>query len=58
MTALESALLEVTAALEYAGVRYMLIGGLAVSLWGEPRSTLRRGRHNLDQARRTGAYDY
>ena len=40
MTALESALLEVTAALEYAGVRYMLIGGLAVSLWGEPRSTL------------------
>src|SRR5579863_9048419 len=40
MTALESALLEVTDALERVGVRYMLIGGLAVSLWGEPRSTL------------------
>jgi len=40
MSALESALLEVTAALERVGVRYMLIGGLAVSLWGEPRSTL------------------
>jgi hypothetical protein len=40
MTSLESALLEVTAALEHIGVRYMLIGGLAVSLWGEPRSTL------------------
>lgn len=40
MTALESALLETTAALERAGIPYMLIGGLAVSLWGEPRSTL------------------
>ncbi len=40
MTALESALWEVTAALERLKVRYMLIGGLAVSLWGEPRSTL------------------
>lgn len=40
MTALESALLEVTGVLERIGVRYMLIGGLAVSLWGEPRSTL------------------
>jgi predicted nucleotidyltransferase len=40
MTALELAVLEVTGALEQVGVPYMLIGGIAVSLWGEPRSTL------------------
>lgn len=40
MTALELAVLEVTGALEQMGVPYMLIGGIAVSLWGEPRSTL------------------
>ena len=40
MTPLESALLEVTGALDRLRIPYMLIGGLAVSLWGEPRSTL------------------
>lgn len=40
MTQLESALLEVTSVLDELGVPYMLIGGLAVSLWGEPRATL------------------
>ena len=40
MTQLESALLEVTGVLDRLRVPYMLIGGLAVSLWGEPRSTL------------------
>ncbi|HUJ24122.1 MAG TPA: nucleotidyl transferase AbiEii/AbiGii toxin family protein [Bryobacteraceae bacterium] len=40
MTALESALLEAVGVLDRIGIPYMLIGGLAVSLWGEPRSTL------------------
>ena len=40
MTQLESALLEVASILDELRVPYMLIGGLAVSLWGEPRSTL------------------
>jgi hypothetical protein len=40
MTALEAGLQEVTAALESLSIPYMLIGGLAVSLWGEPRATL------------------
>ena len=40
MTALESALLEAVGILDRIGIPYMLIGGLAVSLWGEPRSTL------------------
>lgn len=40
MTDLELALAEVAAALEAIPVPYMLIGGLAVSSWGEPRSTL------------------
>ena len=40
MTQLESALLEIASILDDLRVPYMLIGGLAVSLWGEPRSTL------------------
>jgi hypothetical protein len=40
MTPLESALLEVAGAMDRLRIPYMLIGGLAVSLWGEPRSTL------------------
>ena len=32
--------MEVTGVLDRLRVPYMLIGGLAVSLWGEPRSTL------------------
>lgn len=40
MTQLESALLEITSILDDLRVPYVLIGGLAVSLWGEPRSTL------------------
>lgn len=40
MTGLESALLEVASLLEEMGLPYMLIGGLAVALWGAPRSTL------------------
>ncbi|MGA2329013.1 MAG: DUF6036 family nucleotidyltransferase [Bryobacteraceae bacterium] len=40
MTQLESAILEITSILDELHVPYMLIGGLAVSLWGEPRSTL------------------
>ena len=40
MTDLELALAEVVTALEAIRVPYMLIGGLAVSSWGEVRSTL------------------
>ncbi len=40
MTQLERALVEITAILDEFHVPYMLIGGLAVSLWGEPRATL------------------
>ncbi len=40
MTELESALVEVTSLLERMQLPYMLIGGLAVSSWGESRSTL------------------
>jgi hypothetical protein len=40
MTELESALVEVASLLEEIGLPYMLIGGLAVALWGEPRATL------------------
>lgn len=39
MTRLEAALLEVTALLNDLDLRYMLIGGLAVASWGEPRAT-------------------
>lgn len=40
MTRLEAALLEVTALLDELQLDHMLIGGLAVALWGEPRATL------------------
>jgi len=40
MTELEAALVEIAAFLDESGLRYMLIGGLAVALWGEPRATL------------------
>jgi hypothetical protein len=37
---LESAVVEIAAALEQLAVPYMLVGGLAVASWGEPRATL------------------
>ena len=40
MTSLEAAVVEVASVLESLPLPYMLIGGLAVSLWGEPRATL------------------
>jgi hypothetical protein len=40
MTSLEAALLELAGALEDCRLPYALIGGLAVSLSGEPRATL------------------
>jgi predicted nucleotidyltransferase len=40
MTKLEAALAEVARELGALGIPYALIGGLAVSLWGEPRATL------------------
>lgn len=40
MSALEEALDEIATALDRLAIPYMLIGGLAVSAWGEPRSTL------------------
>ena len=40
MTDLDAALAELASALEECSVRYILIGGLAVAAWGEPRSTL------------------
>ena len=40
MTDLESALGEVASYLDAQGLSYMLIGGLAVAAWGEPRATL------------------
>ena len=40
MTELETALVELATALEEFGLPFVLIGGLAVSLSGEPRGTL------------------
>jgi predicted nucleotidyltransferase len=40
MTKLEAAVVEVASFLEERPISYMLIGGLAVSLWGEARATL------------------
>jgi hypothetical protein len=40
MTELEAALIEVTAALDACGLPYVLIGGLAIAMTGEPRATL------------------
>jgi hypothetical protein len=40
MTPLENAVVAAARALESAGVPYMVIGGLANMIWGEPRTTL------------------
>jgi len=40
MTKLEAALLEISGLLEELAIPYMLIGGLAVTVWGEARATL------------------
>ena len=40
MAILEDALLETTALLDELHLSHMLIGGVAVGLWGEPRATL------------------
>jgi hypothetical protein len=40
MTEPEAALLEVAVFLERSGLRYMLIGGMAVAVWGVPRPVL------------------
>ena len=40
MTALEAAVVEVASVLESLSLPYMLVGGLAVSMWGEARATL------------------
>jgi hypothetical protein len=40
MSDLEGGVAEVASVLESLSLPYMLIGGLAVSVWGEPRSTL------------------
>jgi hypothetical protein len=40
MTAIEEALAELSGSLEGKRVPYMLVGGLANAIWGEPRATL------------------
>jgi hypothetical protein len=40
MTLIEAAILEVVGFLEELHFSYMIIGGVAVALWGEPRATL------------------
>jgi hypothetical protein len=40
MTPLESAVVEAASAFESLSIPHMLIGGLAVSVWGEARATL------------------
>jgi len=40
MTLVEEAALEFVAPLDDCRLRYMVIGGVAVGLWGEPRATL------------------
>src|SRR5215467_8241897 len=40
MTLVEEAALEFVALLNELRVRYMVIGGVAVGLWGQPRATL------------------
>ena len=40
MTTQEDALAEITSFLERAGVPYMVIGGIANLIWGEPRATV------------------
>src|SRR5262245_61463056 len=40
MTLVEEAALEVAALLDELQLRYMVIGGIAVGLWGQPRATI------------------
>jgi hypothetical protein len=40
MTALERAIVEIVGVLEALGIDYMLIGGIANAVWGEPRATI------------------
>ena len=40
MSDLESALLDVAATFDEARIRYMLIGGMANAIWGQPRATV------------------
>ena len=40
MTSLEEALVEITAFCDELSIPYMLIGGLAMAAWDEPRATL------------------
>ena len=40
MSDLEAAVAQAAAVFESLGIPYMLIGGLAVSVWGEPRATI------------------
>lgn len=40
MTALEQAVVDISAALELAGIDYMIVGGIANAIWGEPRATV------------------
>ena len=40
MSDLEAAVAQAAAVFETLGIPYMLIGGLAVSVWGEPRATI------------------
>jgi hypothetical protein len=40
MTLIETAILELAGLLEDLRLGYMIIGGVAVALWGEPRATL------------------
>lgn len=37
---LETALLDVARVFDHAGIRYMLIGGMANAIWGQPRATV------------------
>jgi hypothetical protein len=40
MTALERAVAEIVAALESLSIDYMIVGGIANAIWGEPRATI------------------
>lgn len=40
MTALERAIVEIVGVLEALNIDYMLIGGIANAVWGEPRATV------------------
>jgi Nucleotidyltransferase of unknown function (DUF6036) len=40
MTALERAVVEIADALEAMAVEYMIVGGIANAIWGEPRATI------------------